>query len=36
MMADPEVDTVVSLAPFDNLPTPYRDTIDGDQKWFAR
>ena len=32
----PKVDTVVSLAPFNNLPTPYRVTIDGEQKWFAQ
>jgi hypothetical protein len=32
----PKVDTVVSLAPFNNLPTQYRVTIDGAQKWFAQ
>ncbi len=32
----PKGDTVVSLAPFNNLPTPYRVTIDGEQKWFAQ
>jgi len=32
----PKVDTVVSLAPFNNLPTQYRITIDGAQKWFAQ
>ena len=32
----PKVDTVVSLAPFNNLPTEYRVTIDGEQKWFAQ
>jgi len=32
----PKVDTVVSMAPFNNLPTPYRITIDGEQKWFAQ
>ena len=31
-----EVDTVVSMAPFNNLPTQYRITIDGEQKWFAQ
>jgi hypothetical protein len=31
-----KVDTVVSLAPFNNLPTQYRITIDGEQKWFAQ
>ena len=32
----PKVDTVVSMAPFNNLPTQYRVTIDGEQKWFAQ
>ena len=32
----PKVDTVVSMAPFNNLPTPYRITIDGEQKWFGQ
>ena len=32
----PKVGTVVSMAPFNNLPTPYRITIDGEQKWFAQ
>ncbi len=32
----PETDIVTSFAPFNNLPTPYRVTIDGDQKWFAQ
>jgi hypothetical protein len=32
----PKVDTVVSMAPFNNLPTPYRITIEGEQKWFAQ
>ena len=32
----PKVDTVVSLAPFNNLPTQYRIAIDGEQKWFAQ
>lgn len=32
----PKVHTVVSLAPFNNLPTPYRVTIAGEQKWFAQ
>ncbi len=31
-----EVDAVVSMAPFNNLPTQYRITIDGEQKWFAQ
>ncbi len=32
----PKVDTVVSMAPFNNLPTPYRITVDGHQKWFGQ
>jgi hypothetical protein len=32
----PKVDTIVSMAPFNNLPTPFRITIDGEQKWFAQ
>jgi len=32
----PETDLIVSFAPFNNLPTPYRITIDGEQKWFGQ
>ena len=32
----PKGDTVVSFAPFNNLPTHYRLTIDGEQKWFGQ
>jgi hypothetical protein len=32
----PKGDTVVSMAPFNNLPTQYRITIDGEQRWFAQ
>ena len=32
----PKGDTVVSFAPFNNLPTQYRLTIDGEQKWFGQ
>jgi hypothetical protein len=32
----PKTDTVVSFAPFNNLPTHYRLTIDGQQKWFGQ
>ena len=32
----PKVDNVVSFAPFNNLPTHYRLTIDGQQKWFGQ
>jgi hypothetical protein len=29
-------DYIVSVAPFNSLPTQYRLTIDGQQKWFAQ
>ena len=32
----PGTDYIVSFAPFNNLPTQYRLTIDGQQKWFAQ
>jgi hypothetical protein len=32
----PDTDLIASFAPFDNLPTPYRITIGGEQKWFAQ
>lgn len=32
----PNTDYIVSFAPFNNLPTQYRITIDGEQKWFAQ
>ncbi len=32
----PETDYIASFAPFNNLPTQYRVTIDGEQKWFAQ
>ncbi len=32
----PKTDAVVSFAPFNNLPTHYRITIDGQQKWFGQ
>lgn len=32
----PKTDTIVSFAPFNNLPTHYRLTIDGEQKWFGQ
>ncbi|MDP6549388.1 MAG: hypothetical protein QF659_04890 [Dehalococcoidia bacterium] len=32
----PGTDYIVSLAPFNNLPTQYRITVDGEQKWFAQ
>ncbi len=32
----PNTDYVASFAPFSNIPTQYRVTIDGHQKWFAQ
>ena len=32
----PETDTIVSCAPFNNLPTHYRITVEGQQKWFGQ
>lgn len=32
----PETDLIASFAPFNNLPTQYRITIDGHQQWFAQ
>ena len=32
----PNTDLIASFAPFNNLPTHYRVTVDGEQKWFAQ
>ena len=32
----PNTDYIASFPPFNNLPTQYRITIDGQQKWFAQ
>lgn len=32
----PGTDLIVSFAPFNNLPTHYRISVDGEQKWFAQ
>ncbi|MEJ2070634.1 MAG: hypothetical protein P8X65_10335 [Syntrophobacterales bacterium] len=32
----PDTDYISSFAPFSNLPTQYRLTIAGEQKWFAQ
>ena len=32
----PGTDILVSLAPFSSLPTQYRITVGGDQRWFAQ
>ncbi len=33
---EPGTDYIVSFAPFNNLPTQYRLTIQGQQKWFGQ
>jgi hypothetical protein len=32
----PDTDYISSFAPFSNLPTQYRLTVDGEQKWFGQ
>ena len=32
----PNTDLIASFAPFNNLPTQFRLTIDGEQKWFGQ
>ncbi len=32
----PRTDHIVSFAPFNNLPTQYRITVEGQQKWFGQ
>ena len=32
----PRTDLIASFAPFNNLPTQYRITVDGQQKWFGQ
>ncbi len=32
----PGTDLIASFAPFNNLPTQYRITVEGHQKWFAQ
>lgn len=32
----PDTDFITSFAPFNNLPTQYPITIDGQQKWFGQ
>ena len=36
MWLDPGTDVIASFAPFNNLPTHYRITVDGQQKWFGQ
>ncbi len=32
----PNTDLIASVAPFNNIPTHYRVTVDGEQNWFAQ
>ena len=32
----PKTDFITSFAPFNHLPTQYRITVDGEQKWFGQ
>ena len=32
----PDTDLITSFAPFNNLPTQYRISVDGIQKWFGQ
>jgi hypothetical protein len=32
----PGTDYIVSFAPFNNLPTQYRISVEGDQRWFGQ
>ncbi len=32
----PNTSLIVSFAPFNNLPTQYRISVDGEQKWFGQ
>ena len=32
----PNTSLITSFAPFNNLPTQYRITVDGQQKWFGQ
>jgi len=32
----PGTDTIASFTPFHNLPTQYRISVDGQQKWFGQ
>ena len=32
----PDTDHIASFAPFNNQPTQYRITVDGEQKWYGQ
>ena len=36
MWLAPGTDLIASFAPFNNLPTQYRITVEGQQKWFGQ
>ena len=36
MWLHPGTDLIASFAPFSNLPTQYRITVDGQQKWYGQ
>ena len=31
----PDTDHIAAMSPFSNIPTPYRVSVDGEQKWYA-
>ena len=31
----PDTDHLAAVSPFSNIPTPYRVSVDGQQKWYA-
>ena len=33
--AHPDTDHLAAASPFSNIPTPYRVTVEGQQKWYA-
>jgi hypothetical protein len=33
---NPDTDWIATFSPFSLIPTPYRITVDGDQKWFGQ
>jgi len=34
--AHPDTDLLASLGPFNNLPTMYRISVDGEQRWYGQ
>ena len=33
---NPDTDWIATFSPFSLIPTPYRITVDGEQKWFSQ